>query len=119
MTIFEMLVLAHLVGDWIIQTEYEAMNKVKGNFFNLALYKHCFMYTLCFVPVFLVAGINWWWLLLVFWSHMFLDRRWPVIWWIEKVKRTSPETINNLFWLVIAVDQIMHILILVVIVILL
>lgn len=113
MNVFEMLVLAHLVGDWILQTEHQAMHKMNGPFFNEPLCSHCLVYTLCFIPIFWLMQINWLWLLLIFWSHMFLDRRWPVIWWIKHVKRTSDETIKNLFWLVIAVDQIMHILILV------
>jgi hypothetical protein len=110
-TSFIFLFLSHMIGDWLIQTEHQAMNKAKGRFFNGALFSHCLCYTLCFVPAFWLAHINMVWLLLVFWSHMFLDRRWPVIWWIKTMKRTSEETIKNLFWLVIAVDQVMHILI--------
>ena len=113
MSPFMALMLAHLVGDWMIQTEYQALNKAKGHWCNDALCAHCIGYTLCFVPVFLLYSLNWWWLALIFGSHMFLDRRWPVIWWIRVVKRTSDETISKLFWLVVAVDQIMHLLILV------
>lgn len=109
---FILLFLSHMIGDWLLQTEHQAMNKAKGRFFNGALFFHCFGYTLSFVPAFWLGQIDWWWLALIFSSHMFLDRRWPVIWWIRLVKRTSEETIKNLFWLVIAVDQVIHILIL-------
>jgi len=111
-TCFIYLFLSHLIGDWLIQTEFQALNKAKGRFFNRALTTHCLGYTLCFVPAFALAHIAWPWLALIFWSHLFLDRRWPVIWWIRVMKRTSEETIKNLFWLVIAVDQVFHILIL-------
>ena len=118
MNIFETLVITHLIGDWIFQTEYEAMNKMKDSFWNRALFSHCLICTLCFAPAFWSYGINWLWLLLIFGSHLFLDRRWPVVWWISTIKRTSPETVEKLYWLVIVVDQIMHVLILALIVLL-
>ena len=111
MTLFECLVLAHLIGDWLLQTEHEAMNKAKGHFCNFAILKHCASYTLTFVPFFFTFGLSLVWLVPVFVSHWFLDRRWPVITFIHVAKRTSRETINNLFWLVIAVDQVLHILV--------
>lgn len=111
MTMFEALVLAHLFGDWVLQTGHQAMNKMKGKFWNMALVAHCLWYTISFIPVFWFYGIPWHWLTLVYFSHMFLDRRWPVEWWIVKVKLTSREILANLFWLVIAVDQIFHVLI--------
>mgnify|MGYP001583553699 CR=1 FL=1 len=113
MTLFVALVLTHLVADWLFQTEYEAMNKAKGRFFNAAIIKHSLIYTLAFVPALVYLGAPMWWLIALFSSHMFLDRRWPVIWWIKTVKRTSEETINKLFWMVIVIDQIFHILVLV------
>ncbi len=111
MLLFDALIMMHLIGDWILQTEHEAMNKMKGEFINHALLSHCLVYTACFVPVFLYFHVALSWLLLIFSSHMFLDRRWPVIWWLKHVKRVSDETIIALPWLVIAVDQVMHVLI--------
>ncbi len=116
MNLFEMLVITHFIGDWMFQTENEAMQKSSGKFFNQALITHCLVYTLSFIPVFYLMNLNWFWLLLIFWSHMFLDRRWPVKWWIKNIMRTSDGTIEKLFWLVIVVDQIMHILVLALIV---
>ncbi len=112
MTVFEGLILAHLFGDWLLQTEYEAMNKAGGRFLNAALLKHCLFYTLSFVPVFIAFHLSWYWLLVIFASHLFIDRRWPVVWWISVIKRTSKESINKNFWLVVAVDQVIHIFIL-------
>src|SRR3989338_9869518 len=111
MTVFEALLMAHLIGDWILQTEYQALNKMKGKFFNWALSNHCVVYPAWFVPAFWCFEISWSLLSLIFSSHMFLDSRWPVVWWINKVKLTDMKTIEALFWLVIAVDQVMHILI--------
>lgn len=115
MTIFEYLLVAHLIGDWMLQTEFQALGKAKNGFFNASLTAHCLSYTLCFVPAIWLTPMHYSWLLLIFSSHMFLDRRWPVIWWIKTIKRTSEDTIKNLFWLVIAVDQVMHILVLAII----
>ncbi|MBI5732582.1 DUF3307 domain-containing protein [Candidatus Jorgensenbacteria bacterium] len=112
-----LLVMGHLVGDWIFQTEHQALNKAHGKFFNWPLIGHCLIYTACFIPIFAWLNFSWWWLILIFSSHMFLDRRWPVVWWIKHIKRTSDNTITNNFWLVIAVDQVMHLLIITIIVI--
>jgi len=113
MTLFVTLVLTHFVADWLFQTEYEAMNKAKGKFLNAAILKHSFIYTLAFVPALIYFGAPIGWLIALFTSHLFLDRRRPVVWWIKTVKRTSEETINKLFWMVIVIDQIFHILVLV------
>ena len=64
MTSFIWLFLSHLCGDWLIQTEFQALNKAKGAFFNRALFAHCLGYTVCFVPIFLLTGASWWWMTL-------------------------------------------------------
>ena len=118
MTVFEGLILSHLFGDWLLQTEYEAMNKALGRFFNTALWKHCLFYSASFVPVFVAFHLPWHWLLLIFASHLFIDRRWPIVWWISTIKRTSKESVGKNFWLVVAVDQVVHVFILAFVVIL-
>ncbi len=110
MTPFEILFVAHIVGDWLFQTEYQAMNKAKRGFFNWALVSHCLVYTLCFLPALWITGSSWWWLGYIFWTHMLFDRRWPVVGIIRVLKRTSQETIDKNFWLVVVVDQVIHVL---------
>ena len=109
---FDYLILAHLVGDYLLQTEYEALNKATGRFWNRALVSHCIKYTLCFLPVFWLTSINAGWLIPLWLSHMFLDRRWPVILWRRYVMAGQETTIKNTFLLTIVVDQIFHIIIL-------
>lgn len=116
MSFFDLLIVAHLIGDWLMQTEYEAMRKAKDPFFNWGLWKHCLVYTLWFVPVFLWVGVSCLWLLPLLASHLFLDRRWPIVWWLRHVKRTSRESIEKNFWLVVAVDQVAHAMVLVLLV---
>jgi len=96
MTLFESLVVTHLLGDFVLQTEYEAMNKMKGSFLNRALFSHCLTYALCFIPVLWHFQLSLYWLAIIFGSHMFLDRRWPIVWWITTVKRTSKETLEKI-----------------------
>ena len=105
------LTLSHLIGDWLIQSEYEALNKALGKFLNRALWMHCFKYTLCFVPVIWLAKENLWWLTLVLGSHLIIDRRFPVIWWRLHICHCSPEAIQKTFWITVVVDQVFHFLI--------
>ncbi len=115
MTSFELLVIAHLIGDWTLQTEYMAKQKFTGKFINWALISHCLVYSSVFIPVFVMQDIHPAWILLIFGSHLFIDRRWPVTWWIRSVMHTSEETIKSLWWLTIMVDQTAHTLILVIV----
>jgi len=105
---FELLLVAHFVGDYLAQTEYEAMNKALGRFFNRALWSHCLKYTLSFVPVFWISSLHPAWLVLIFTSHLFLDRRWPIIWWRKHINHNSDDSIRATFWLTVMTDQIFH-----------
>lgn len=112
-TKLEMLVVAHLVADWLLQTGYMANYKMQRKFFNLPLASHVAMYTLCTGMVLAHTNMSLWWLVLISGSHYVLDRRWPVKWWIVNIMRTDEKLLDGpLWWLVIAVDQVMHIVIL-------
>lgn len=117
MNIFEWLLLAHYCGDYLLQTEAQATNKMFGKFFNKALRGHCAVYTTCFVPVFWAFSLHLLWLLVIFGSHALIDRRWPVVWWRKYVNRESEKHIAETFGLTIAIDQIFHAVVLVLIVI--
>lgn len=109
---FDWLILVHLAGDFLFQTEYEAMNKAQGHWWNRALLLHCLKYTLGFAVAFALLDISLPWLILIFVSHMALDRRFLVVLWRKYINRNSEESIANTFWLTIIIDQIFHILIL-------
>ncbi len=110
-TLFFMLSLvAHLVGDYLIQTEVEANQKAVKNFFNWPLLRHVIKYTACISAVIIYCGVSYWWVLWIFTTHYVLDRRAFVLWWRKKIMRSSEETIQNTFWLTILVDQIFHVL---------
>jgi hypothetical protein len=103
------LLLMHFVGDYLFQTQAEALGKAEGKWWNSAILAHCATYTACFIPVFLFYHIHPIGIVAIFFSHWFLDRRWPVIWWREHVTRNSRESIQATFWLTIVLDQVFHI----------
>ena len=112
MRLFNYLILAHLIGDYLIQTEFEALNKALGRFWNRALISHCVKYTLSFLPLVIWFGLPLWWLLVIYGSHMVLDRRWFIIAWRKYVTRNSAESIKATFWLTVVIDQIFHVFVL-------
>lgn len=107
MNLFEVLFLAHLVGDYLFQTSWMAMNKAKhwG-----ALLVHSAVYTLV---LYIAANLIWAKqpltlsaIALIFISHVVLDRRTFVAWWVRRIM-TAPES----SWLSIIADQTFHLLI--------
>jgi len=113
MTLFDWFLVAHVIGDFLLQTDTEANQKMHGSIFNWPLWRHVSKYTaVCATPLFL-HGLSLLWLLPIFISHLFFDRRWPIIWWRKHVMRNSEASIAKNFWLTIVVDQIFHILVLV------
>jgi len=73
-----------------------------------------FVYTVGFVPVFLIYNINLEWLLLIFVSHIICDKRNFEIWLLEKFKGFKKEEISESLWniVLIGVDQTLHLIIL-------
>ena len=60
------LILCHLIGDYVLQCDYIA--KTKGvNFYHMVV--HCFLYS---VPFILVFGFSWRIYLLIF-IHLYVD----------------------------------------------
>ncbi len=100
--------LAHLIGDFLIQTEYEATNKPNGHFINWPLLQHVVKYTLCLTVVIIALGASYWWVLWIFATHYVLDRRVFIVWWRRNIMRSSEESIKRDWWLNVVVDQIFH-----------
>ena len=116
LTIFEALLITHFVVDWLFQGKWEAMNKSRK---WLPLFFHCTVYTVGFIPMFLIYKINLIWLVLLFVSHVIFDRRKFEIWLLENFKGVSKKDTPESLWriLLIGTDQILHIVILTLIVI--
>jgi hypothetical protein len=93
-------VFIHLLVDWLLQTEWMACNKT--NLRHPAAYAHSGLHTLGLLlvfPWFLALGVGI--------SHLLIDTRKPVTWWIEKIKqmpRSAPVYTHVEIWM----DQIFH-----------
>jgi len=99
-------VVIHLVVDWFLQTDWMATNKT--NLKHPAAYVHSGLHTLGMLLIF-----PWWLALGVGFTHLLIDTRKPVTWWIETIKQMPPTTpiySQVEMWL----DQIMHVLMLVI-----
>lgn len=108
MILFNYLFIGHLIGDFLFQTNWMAMNKSKKWF---PLLTHCVVYTLMIFSLAFFGGFT----LplsaigLIFVSHVILDKRVFVEWWVRTIMGSSGDASN---WLLVVVDQVFHILIL-------
>jgi hypothetical protein len=114
--IFAAFVVSHLVGDYLVQTDWQARNKRLGlagdPVRRRALLSHVFTYTLCFVPALiwmsddLGAGVVWV-AALVFIPHVIQDDGRLLTWFIFTVKGASEESAREIYT---PVDQSFHVL---------
>ena len=112
--IFSAFLVSHLVGDFLLQTEWQALGKHGGNgatrYHYRALAGHIATYTLAFAPVlaWLAAeGLSSSVLLvavLIALPHALVDDGRAVMFWMRHVKHTEPQPGA----LLIAVDQSAH-----------
>jgi len=72
--------IAHLVGDFILQNEWMAVNKRRKSFV-------CLVHVLVYLLPFLLTGLAWWQLVLIGVAHFAQDRSGFVLWWIKTYKR--------------------------------
>ena len=86
----------HVFTDWLVQTDWMAQNKASLK--HAASWAHGFS----FFPLFLII-FPWYIAFLLSLSHVLIDTRVPVKWFFKVAKKT------DLFWLVICVDQALHI----------
>jgi len=107
MSSFDILLIAHLVGDYLFQIGWMAANKTKS---WLATLTHAAVYTLT-IAVFtllFIKDFSHWGFVLIFVSHAIVDRRLITSFWVTAVM-SAPESERG--WLTI-IDQIFHLLIL-------
>lgn len=105
MSMFDFLLLGHLVGDFLLQTSWMARNKATQ---WLPLLVHVSVYTSVIALFGLFAGgLSPAAIALIFISHVILDRRSFVQFWVERVQMTTGSESR---WLTIVADQIFHLL---------
>jgi hypothetical protein len=100
-TPFEKGLVAHLVADWILQTDWMARNK--SSLLHPAAWTHAAVHALC-----LGLALDWRAGLVLGIAHLLIDTRVPVAWWMQHVKKCTlaPEAGIIAIWL----DQTLHIL---------
>lgn len=114
--VFAVLLVCHLAGDFLLQTDWQAVNKRGGLWSGdqtsrRALLSHVTVYTLCFVPAVIWIAIDTSALAIallpvVFIPHLVQDDGSALIAWNRIVKRTSLEPGDFVY---MAVDQSFHV----------
>jgi len=83
-TVLVGLVIAHFLGDYFLQRLLQKSLGLFGikytKFGSWQIWAHCGAYLLFFIPIFWVFGINWLWLIFLFFSHLIIDIQ------VEKIK---------------------------------
>lgn len=101
-------VLAHLVGDYLFQTDWMAKNK-KNDWFVCLVHITCYM-----IPWIIGAtfwwSIAWWQLLLIGAQHYIQDRSNFVKWYLEHADMKGFAKPPMAPWSIIIVDNIFHLL---------
>jgi hypothetical protein len=113
--VFAVFLVCHLVGDFLLQTDWQAVNKRGGLSRNLvarrALLSHATVYTLGFVPAIIwvatqTSALAIALLAVIFIPHLIQDDARVLIAWNRSVKRSSPVPGDYLY---IAIDQSFHV----------
>ncbi len=104
MSLFEWLLIGHLVGDFLLQNRWMAENKAR---YWGPLLVHCLVYTSAVSLLALCAGgLSWPGIIIVFAAHIVLDRRKFTDFWANKI------TNADMPWLKIMIDQSWHLVVL-------
>ncbi|SEL79616.1 DUF3307 domain-containing protein [Paenibacillus sp. OK003] len=101
------LIIGHLIGDYLLQTDNQAMRKQDE---WLPLLLHCFVYTctLAILSYLLLGVYNWTMVFIIFVSHILIDKGDIVRWWTKRIKGiNNPET-NSIKSVLASIDQTFH-----------
>jgi len=104
--IFPLVLAGHLLGDFVAQTDWQAMNKEANWWADIS---HTIVYHLVMSALILPFWFTWQAAALItisFATLAFIDRRWPTR-LILNVTRSHG--FSQMFWGVIATDQALHI----------
>jgi hypothetical protein len=103
--VFLLVLAGHLIGDFVVQTDWQANNKERNWRADAAhvLTYHVIMAVLV-LPVWHDPNAAWF-LAISIASHAFVDRRWPTR---LVLGATGSKNFSTVFWGVIATDQSLH-----------
>lgn len=109
-TVFVWAMMIHLVADWMLQTEWMVVNKAKLT--HIAAWAHSGIHCVALLLI-----LPWYLALAVGITHLLIDTRIPVNWWMKTIKgvpKDSPTFGQVELWL----DQVFHLSVLAVVVLL-
>ena len=113
--VFAVFVVCHLTGDFLLQTDWQAVNKRGGlgrnRIARRALFTHVTLYTLVFLPAVIWVAtkkspLAYALLAVVFIPHLIQDDGRALIAWNRIVKHSSPPPGEPLY---MAIDQSFHV----------
>lgn len=96
-------IVGHLVGDYLLQNDWMALNKKRSSLHCLA---HCLIWTGCVCAFGGITGIG---VLILFVTHFIQDRTNIVSWYMDTVGQKSFRTGACSPWAAIVVDNVFHI----------
>ncbi len=94
--------LAHFIGDYIIQSDWMAANKKKSQV-------ACAIHSNTYLIPFLFCGLLWWQVLLIGIQHHIQDNSNFVIWFMNKSGSKNFTKAPMAPWSIIVVDNIFHV----------
>jgi len=118
--IYAIFFLTHCIFDWwVVKWKWVITRKSK--------FLHCFIYTAGFIPAFLLFKVSFWWLLLIFFSHLFIDKTVSPERILKNFKECLFKKFNIqikkesfkdtfLYWTLVAGEQFLHIAIFIIII---
>lgn len=93
-------IIAHLVGDFILQNEWMAINKKDRSL-------PCIVHLIVYLAPFLFCQLSWWQVALIGIQHYIQDRSSFIFWWLKAYKHIPKEHWNGM---PLYVDQAFHLL---------
>lgn len=98
--------IAHLIGDYLIQNDWMAQNKKER---TLPCLVHVSLYT---TAVFALTLWPWWAMAIVFVTHFIQDRTKIITWWMAKIGQRGFANPPLGPWSIIVVDNVWHLVVL-------
>lgn len=105
--LFIVLYIGHKIGDYLFQTDFQAINKSKQ---YGPLLMHSFIYSFCVLGLaFLITGFfSWLAIIVVFASHVAIDKKTLVTEWARKIKRMKDPHGEEAKTAIFELDQAFH-----------
>ncbi|WP_170008120.1 DUF3307 domain-containing protein [Bacillus fonticola] len=108
MSQFDLLLIGHFIGDFLLQTSWMAQYKSTK---WIPLLTHVTVYTtIVSLFGFFSGQISLLGIAIIFLGHVVLDRKTFVTFWVKNIQGAKDGPVHN--WLSIMVDQIFHIILL-------